>query len=149
MSGSRSLRLRLSPSPAFAAALVALHACAALCILLVLPSFPGAALAICLMALGLAAAWSRALLRSASSVRAIEIEAGGASFELAGGERVAAQLTRRRYVNRFMVALPVQGRLRRTVLVTLDMLGEESFRVLRIWALWGKLPQVAPQQLPA
>ena len=149
MSGSRSLRLRLSPSPAFAAALVALHACAALCILLVLPSFPGAALAICLLALGLAAAWSRALLRSASSVRAIEIEAGGASFELAGGERIAAQLTRRRYVNRFMVALPVQGRLPRTVLVTLDMLGEESFRMLRIWALWGKLPQVAPQQLPA
>ena len=148
MSGSRSLRLRLSPSPAFAAALVALHACAALCILLVLPSFPGAALAICLLALGLAAAWSRALLRSASSVRAIEIEAGGASFELAGGERIAAQLTRRRYVNRFMVALPVQGWLRRTVLVTLDMLGEESFRVLRIWALWGKLPKVAPQQLP-
>ena len=100
MSGSRSLRLRLSPSPAFAAALVALHACAAVCILLVLPSFPGAALAICLLALGLAAAWSRALLRSAGSVRAIEIEAGGASFELAGGERVAAQLTRRRYVNR-------------------------------------------------
>ncbi|TMH90623.1 MAG: hypothetical protein E6H44_06820 [Betaproteobacteria bacterium] len=149
MSGSRSLRLRLSPSPAFAAALVALHACAALCVLLVLPSFPGGALAICLLALGLAAAWSRALLRSASSVRAIEIEAGGASFELAGGERIAAQLTRRRYVNRFMVALPVQGRLRRTVLVTLDMLGEESFRMLRIWALWGKLPQVAPQQLPA
>ena len=149
MSASRSLRLRLSPSPAFAAALVALHACAALCILLVLPSFPGAALAICLMALGLVAAWSRALLRSASSVRAIEIEAGGASFELAGGERVAAQLARRRYVNRFMVALPVEGRLRRTVLVTLDMLGEKSFRVLRIWALWGKLPQVAPQQLPA
>ncbi len=149
MSGSRSLRLRLSPSPAFAAALVALHACAALCVLLVLPSFPGGALAICLLALGLAAAWSRALLRSASSVRAIEIEAGGASFELAGGERIAAQLTRRRYVNRFMVALPVQGRLPRTVLVTLDMLGEESFRMLRIWALWGKLPQVAPQQLPA
>ena len=149
MSGSRSLRLRLSPSPAFAAALVALHACAALCVLLVLPSFPGGALAICLLALGLAAAWSRALLRSASSVRAIEIEAGGASFELAGGERIAAQLTRRRYVNRFMVALPVQGRLPRTVLVTLDMLGEESFRMLCIWALWGKLPQVAPQQLPA
>jgi len=149
LSGSRSLRLRLSPSPAFAAALVALHACAALCVLLVLPSFPGGALAICLLALGLAAAWSRALLRSASSVRAIEIEAGGASFELAGGERIAAQLTRRRYVNRFMVALPVQGRLPRTVLVTVDMLGEESFRMLRIWALWGKLPQVAPQQLPA
>ena len=149
MSGSRSLRLQLSPSPAFATALVALHACAALCILLVLPSVSGAALSICLIALGLAAAWSRALLKSASSVCAIELEAGGASFELAGGERFAAQLAERRYVNRFMVALPVRGRVRRTVLVTLDMLGEESFRVLRIWALWGKLPQVAAQQLPA
>jgi hypothetical protein len=125
------------------------HACAALCILLVLPSVSGAALAICLMALGLAAAWSRALLKSASSVRAIELEAGGASFELAGGERFAARLSERRYVNRFMVALPVQGPVRRTVLVTLDMLGEESFRVLRIWALWGKLPEVAAKQLPA
>jgi len=149
LSGSRSLRLQLSPSPAFATALVALHASAALCVLLVLPSVAGAALAICLMALGLAAAWSRALLKSASSVRAIELEAGGASFELAGGERFAARLTERRYVSRFMVALPVRGRLRRTVLVTLDMLGEESFRVLRIWALWGKLPQVAAPQLPA
>jgi len=149
LSGSRSLRLQLSPSPAFATALVALHASAALCILLVLPSVAGAALAICLMALGLAAAWSRALLKSASSVRAIELEAGGASFELAGGERFAARLTERRYVSRFMVALLVRGRLRRTVLVTLDMLGEESFRVLRIWALWGKLPQVAAPQLPA
>jgi hypothetical protein len=79
----------------------------------------------------------------------IELEAGGAGFELAGGERFAAQLAERRYVNRFMVALPVQGPVRRTVLVTRDMLGEESFRLLRIWALWGKLPQVAAKQLPA
>ena len=98
MSGSRSLRLQLSPSPAFATALVALHACAAL-ILLVLPCVSGAA--------------------------------------------------GRRYINRFMLALPVQGPVRRTVLVADDMLGEDSFRVLRIWALWGKLPQVAAQQLPA
>ena len=102
-----------------------------------------------MVAAGLATAWSRALLKSASSACAIELEAGGASFELAGGERFAAQLAERRYVNRFMVALPVQGPVRRTVLVTLDMLGEESFRRLRIWALWGKLPQVAAQQLPA
>ena len=116
---------------------------------MVLPAVSGAALSICVVAAGLATAWSRALLKSASSVRAIELEAGGASFELAGGERFAARLTERRYVNRFMVALPVQGPVRRTVLVTLDMLGEESFRMLRIWALWGKLPRVAAQQLPA
>jgi len=48
-----------------------------------------------------------------------------------------------------MVASPVQGPVRPTVLVTGDRLGEESFRVLRIQALWAKLPQVAPKQLPA
>jgi len=74
---------------------------------------------------------------------------GGASFELAGGERFAAQLAERRYVNRFMVALPVQGPVRRTVLVTLDMLGEESFRLLCIWALWGKLPKWRRSNSPA
>jgi hypothetical protein len=149
LSGSRSLRLQLSPSAAFATALGALHACAALCILLALASVSGAALAICLTALGLAAAWRRALLKSASSVCAIELEARGVSFELAAGKRFAAQLAERRYVNRFMVALPVQGPVRRTVLVTGDMLGEESFRRLRIWARCGKLPQVAAKQLPA
>jgi hypothetical protein len=143
LSRSRSLRLQLFASPAFATALVALHACAALWILLALPCVSGAALSICLFALGLAAAWGRALLKSVSSVCTIELEASGASFE------PAAQLAERRYVNRFMVALPVQGPVRRTVLVTNDMLGEDSFRVLRIWAPWGKLPQVAAKQLPA
>jgi len=113
---------------------------------LVLPAVSGAALSICVVAAGLATAWSRALLKSASSVRAIELEAGGASFALARGERFAAQLAERRYADRFMVASPVQGRVRRTVL---DRPGEESFRVLRIRALWAKLPQVAPKQLPA
>jgi hypothetical protein len=66
-----------------------------------------------LFAPGLATAWRRPLLKSASS------------------------------------ALPVQGLVRRTVLVTLDMPGEESFRVLHLRAQWAKLPQVAPKQLPA
>jgi len=149
LNGTQSLRLQLSPSPAFATALAVLHACAALCIVLVLPSVSGVALAICLMALGLAAAWSRALLKSPSSVRAIELGDAGASFELAGGERFSAEPAERRYVNRFMVALPLRRPVRRTVLVTRDMLGEESFRALRIWALWGKLPGVAAKQLPA
>ena len=43
-----------------------------------------------------------------------------------------------------MVTLPLNGR---TVLITRDMLGAEEFRRLRLWALWGKLPGVAPEQL--
>jgi hypothetical protein len=29
------------------------------------------------------------------------------------------------------------------------MLGADSFRSLRVWALWGRLPAVAAKQLPA
>jgi hypothetical protein len=52
-----------------------------------------------------------------------------------------------------MVTLPVRGPVRRTVLVSHDMLGAEEFRRLRLWALWGRLPKdqrsVASKQLPA
>ena len=67
---------------------------------------------------------------------------------LKDGRRVAAELGERRHVSRFMVALPLRGALRRTVLVTADMLSAAEFRRLRLWALWGKLP-VAAAQLPA
>jgi hypothetical protein len=39
--------------------------------------------------------------------------------------------------------------VRRTILVTRDMLAGDAFRRLRIWALWGRLPAVAAKQLPA
>jgi hypothetical protein len=52
-----------------------------------------------------------------------------------------------------MVALPLGAGLRRTLLVTGDMLAAEEFRRLRIWALWNRLPAarpgVAPKQLAA
>jgi hypothetical protein len=46
------------------------------------------------------------------------------------------------------VNLPILAPARRTLLVTPDMLGIDSFRRLRIWALWGKLAGVAGKQLP-
>ena len=91
----------------------------------------GAALGVALVALGLAAAWSRALLRGRDAVRSLELSRGA----LAG---------RRRYVSRFLVTLPLRGR---TLLVTADMLEPREFRHLRIWALWGELPAVAGEQL--
>jgi len=149
LSGARTLRLELAPSPRLAAAIVALHAAAAACAALVLSGGAGALLAAAFLALGLAAAWSRALLGSRSSVRAIELGEAGATLELAGGERLPAQLGPRRYVSRYMVTLAVRRPLRRTLLVTADMLSDDSFRSLRIWALWGRLPGVAAKQLPA
>jgi hypothetical protein len=142
------VRFTLVPSPLLALAIVLLHAVAAGCLLVVLPGFAGAALALAFFLLGLAAAWSRALLRSPSSVRAIEISGESLVLELHDGGKMPAEASERRFVSRFVVTLPLR-RPRRTILVTADMLPAGEFRRLRIWALWGKLPGVAAAQLPA
>jgi hypothetical protein len=147
---SRALRLELSPSPRLALAIVCLHGAAAACASVALPGLAGALLATALLALGAASAWSRALLRSRASVRAIELEGASVHIECKGGERFAVELAARRYVTRLLVTLPVRRPARRTILVTPDMLRGDSFRALRIWALWGKLPpEVAAKQLAA
>jgi hypothetical protein len=134
---------------------VAAHAAAAVAAYLVLPSLAGALLAVALVALGAAAAWNRALLKAAGSVRAIEIGGPQPVFELHDGTRLAAPVAARRYVSRYMVALPYRtsaaaGRpLGRTLLVSADMLSAAEFRRLRLWALWNRLPGVAPAQLAA
>ena len=140
-----SVRFTLAPSPLLALAIVALHAAAAGCVLAVLPGVAAALLALALFLLGLAAAWSRALLRSRASVRALEISGAALAIELAGGERITVEAAERRYVSRLAVTLPLR-RPRRTLLVTADMLPAAEFRRLRIWALWGRLPGVAPAQ---
>ena len=125
------------------------HAAAAAALWLVLPGIAGAALAVAFLALGAAAAWSRALLRAAHSVRAIELGGATPVFRLADGTELAAPVAARRYVTRYVVALPLGRPLRRTLLVSADMLGREEFRRLRLWALWNRLPGVAPKQLAA
>jgi hypothetical protein len=146
-------RLELCPSWVLAIAIVGVHAAAAICIFIVIPTLGGTALAAALLALGLAAAWSRALLRSKASVRALELSGPQITLELRSGERLAAELAATRHVSRVMVTLPVRRPVRRTILVSRDMLGAEEFRRLRLWALWGRLPKdqrfVAPKQLPA
>jgi hypothetical protein len=155
------LRLELKPSPALAALILALHATAGLSVLLVVPMATGLLLAGSFLALGAASAWSRALLRSRISPRALEIAGEELVLHLAGGARFPVEVAARRYVTRFMVALPLRRPGPRTILVTRDMLGDASFRALRVWALWGKLPAatampssakadpVAPKQLLA
>jgi hypothetical protein len=144
---SAAVRLPILPSPLLALAIVALHGAAAACVLAVM-GVSGMVLALALVGLGAAAAWSRALLRSGGSVRALEI-GPALTIELASGERVAAEVTARRYVTRLAVTLPLR-RPRRTILVTSDMMTAADFRRLRIWALWGRLPGgLAAPQLPA
>ena len=139
-------RLSLSPSYFLAAAIVGAHLCAASAALLTLPGWPGGLLCTALVALGLASAWSRALLRSPRSARALRIEGERALLELANGESLAAQPGG--HVSRFLVTL-APGAAPRRVLIAADMLDAESFRALRVWALWRKLPNVAGKQLAA
>lgn len=140
-------RLELKPSPALAGLILTLHATAALSVLLVASTAAGLLLAGSLLALGAAAAWSRALLGSKVSPRALEIAGEEIVLHLAGGASFPVELAARRYVTRFMVALPIRRPVRRTILVTRDMLDGDAFRALRVWALWGKLP--APGAMPS
>jgi membrane-bound toxin of toxin-antitoxin system len=141
-------RLELSPSWSLAGAILALHAAAAGSVIAVMQGFAGVLLAAGLVLLGIAAAWARALHGSRASVRAVELSGNEILLELKDGRRVQAELSPGRHVSRFMVTLPLRRPLRRTILVTADMLRAEEFRRLRLWALWGKLP-VAAKQLPA
>ena len=145
----RSLRLELAPSPGLAVVLVVLHAAAALCLLAVLPRLAGSVAALLVLGSGLWSAWSRALLRSGSSLRTIHVTGEAMEIGLASGQVLQVEALARRYVGRMLVLMPLRRPMRRTILVTADMLPSESFRQLRVWALWGKLPPVAGTQLRA
>jgi len=140
-----STRLALSASSRLAALLVLVHACAGAALALCVPGPAGYAAGAALAALGAAAAWSRALLRAPTSVRALELAGEALILELANGARLEVPVGPRRFVSRFAVALVLGAPARRTVLVAADMLDPGAFRVLRVWALWGRLPGAARQ----
>jgi hypothetical protein len=140
-------RLLLSPSPVLAGLIVAAHLCAAAAAALALPGWPGGLLAMALVSLGLASAWSRALLRARRSMRCIMLEKEKATIELATGDSYPAEAGG--HVSRLVVTLVLRDPARRTLLISADMLDRDSFRTLRVWALWGKLAAVAGKQLAA
>jgi hypothetical protein len=149
---SAALRLELRPSYRLAALIVAAHAAAGLAMAHLLKGVPGLALGAALLALGVATAWRRALLRGADAVRALELGPDEALVELASGEKRPASLRARRYVSRLFVTLGLGapafcGYGGRTLLISADMLDRRGFRRLRVWALWGRLPGVAAGQL--
>ena len=150
MNSAQPVRLALSPSGSFAALIVIVHAVAGLCFLTLLTGWGGAAIAALFSALGGAAAWDRALLRAARSPRAIEIRPSGEALCLfANGQSAAIEAPGGNGISRSWVALRLRSPLRRSLLVAADMLQPESFRLLRLWARWGKLPGVASRQRPA
>ncbi|HEX4928582.1 MAG TPA: hypothetical protein VFV74_11310, partial [Burkholderiales bacterium] len=146
---SAAVRLELRPSPVLAGAIVAAHGAAGGAVFFLMEDVAGALLGVALLALGLAAARYRALLRGGEAVRALELAGDEVRIELGSGCVAQARVGRRRYVSRLFVALVVRTPLPRTLLVSADMLDPCGFRRLRIWALWGRLPGVAAGQLTA
>jgi hypothetical protein len=141
------VRLEITPSKAFAAVILCLHLAAAACAALVVPGAAGAALGILLLALGAASAWQHALLRGARSQQAFEILASGEGrVILKNCELVPARPVGGIGISRYWVALRT-GAGYRDLLVTRNMLSAGDFRLLRLWARWGRLPGVAPLQL--
>jgi len=116
---------------------------------MVLPGLAGVAVAALLVGLGVATAWDRALLRHRNSIRTLLIE-GPQTMRLItrNGAEAAVQAAARRYVSRLAVIVSMRHGTRRTIVVAYDMLDVESFRRLRLWAMWGRAPGVAPEQLP-
>jgi hypothetical protein len=97
-----------------------------------------------IVGLGCAAAWDRALLRGRRSLRALGLGAEDAvTLELANAERVPLRISPRRYVSGLMVVLPGVSAMHRTIVVTRDMVSPDAFRALRLWALWGRVPDPA------
>ncbi len=144
MNGEPTLSLELSPSRGFAAIIVTVHAAAAACIAAVLPGIAGELVAVLLLALGIFTALDRALLRQPDSVRSLLIEGPQAlGLVTANGRRSDVRVGNRRHVSRLAVILPIQHTMRRTIVVTRDMLDADSFRKLRLWALWGRVPGAA------
>jgi hypothetical protein len=148
VNSAQPVRLALSPSGKLAMLILLLHAVAALCFLTLLTGWFAIVAATLLPALGLAAAWDRALLRAGRSPNAIEIRPSGEAVCLFSNGDSAAVEAQGGGVTRYWVALRLRSPMRRSLLVAAGMLPPESFRLLRLWALWGRLPGVAPRQLP-
>lgn len=153
MNGAPPVNFTLSPSPGLAAVIVAAHAAAAACLWLLLPGLLGAALAALVVALGIAVARDRALLASPASIVGFELTGRDtAVLRLRDGRNLAAAVGQGRVVTRHCVSLPLRAPRRGSLLVTPAMLEPESFRLLRLWSLWGRVPgptRVVSRQLPA
>ena len=126
-----------------------IHATAAACFLTTLTGFYATALAALIIALGSVSAWERALLRGKDSPRAIEMPPSGpALVVLASGKAIAVRAVRGVGVTRYWVALASCSFKDRSLMVTTGMLGTESARLLRLWALWGRTVGVVSAQRP-
>lgn len=136
---------QLTPSRRIATFVVCAYGASAAALLAVSADAIGWVLAALMVALGIATAWDRALLRARRSVRGFELQGPDRIvLEFSPNERLASRVGSRRWVSTHLVTLPIAAPFRRTLLVADDMLDPDAFRRLRLWALWGQLPGVTP-----
>jgi hypothetical protein len=127
--------------------IILVHGVAAACFLTVLTGWLAFVVAALVLALGAAAAWDRALLGAVRSPRAIEIRPSGEAFCLLADGKSLAVASPGSVVTRYWVSLRLCSPWRRSLIMAEGMMSREAFRLLRIWALWGRLPGVASRQL--
>jgi hypothetical protein len=145
--GTLPLRLELTASPGLAVMILAVHLGAAGCFLTVLTGWHGVALSVLIAALGGIAAWDRALLRSSYSPRVLEFLRDGTAMCLfANGESAVLQPLKGSAVTRYWVAFGLGSPRRRSLFIAAGMLAPQAMRLLRLWALWGKLPRGSSRQ---
>jgi hypothetical protein len=145
VSATDATQFCLVPSRSLALLIVVAHGAAGAAVTAVAPqAVAGWILAVLLVALGMATAWDRALLRGGRAVRAFAC-LGPELIELkfADGGRARARVAVRRWVGPGLVVLALSTPGRRSLLVTAAMLERDAFRRLRMWALWGAIPGVA------
>lgn len=129
-----------------------LHATAAGSLAIAMPAPWGAAAGILILLLGVATAWRRALLNGNTAARALVVNAeGGLMLRYADGRLQPARASGGIGVTRWWVALRPRSGGGEAFLVPAGMLPPARHRLLRLWALWGKLPESAagPQYAPA
>ena len=127
--------------------IILVHGTAAACFLTILTGWVAYATAVLVFALGVAAARDRALLGAARSPRAIEFRPSGEAYcLLANGDSLPIAAPGG-IVTSCWTALRLRSPWRRSLILVEGMLSREAFRLLRIWAIWGRLPGVASRQL--
>ncbi len=137
------MRLTLRASPILTLATACVHAVAAAIFWLYLPQPAGACAATLTIILAILAIKDRTLLRGALAPVLLNLERGGLLIvRLRDGTELKSQVSARRYVNRWLVALRLEkARMGQgSILVARDMLSAADFRRLRLWALWDALP---------
>lgn len=140
------LRIELRASPVLTLLTLAACATAAGVLFWVLPLTAGAGCGLLLAWAGFRAVREHALLNAASAPHALELgHDAGMTLHLRCGSPVRGRATERRYVSRWLVVLTLAGPgiMQRTILIARDMLAAGEFRHLRLWALWGSVPDGA------